>query len=103
MQKAAGESVFTLATRVCANVADATDADLMCLKQILRQYKRLQRAIDESEQTLRVSDAFEATDARVTFGVNTSVMEGSDFYITVLNDDTVLYSDGVDENEISMD
>lgn len=64
---------------------------------MLRQYKRV---IGDSVEKIEVLDALKATDAQVTFGVNTFGTEAFDFYLTVLSDDSVLYSDGVDENEI---
>lgn len=100
MKSGTSESLFALATRVCGNVVEATDEDLNLLKGMLREYTQV---IDEDLSPLRVSTAFEVTDTHVTFGVNTSGMSGSDFYLTVRSDSSVLYSDGMDENDMPLD
>jgi hypothetical protein len=90
-------AMFALAKRVFrelkARVKDIEQLD--DLKDFLRSFK----VCDEVLAPLRIS-AFEATQAQVTFGVNTSGVPGTDFYLTILSDDTVLYSDGVDENNV---
>jgi hypothetical protein len=44
--------------------------------------------------------ALEVASTHVTFGVNTSGLPGADFYLTITAEDGVLYSDGMDENEV---
>ena len=46
--------------------------------------------------------ALEVSDTDVTFGLNTSGLPGPDFFLTINQDDSVLYSDGFDEIAIPM-
>jgi hypothetical protein len=89
--------LFALASRIFRDLNAADTDDLHQLKQILSAYPVV---TDDSLEPLRVTEALDVTQTLVTFGVNTSGMPGADFYLTINSDDSVLYSDGMGENNV---
>eukprot|EP00966_Prymnesium_polylepis_P254145 5873475-Prymnesium_polylepis.1 len=74
-----GSTLFALAVVVFSDdLQTASVVDVHELKEKLRLYAE----IDESMHSLRLS-ALDCTQTQVTFGVNTSGIEGADFYLTI--------------------
>jgi ABC-type proline/glycine betaine transport system substrate-binding protein len=90
-----GSTLFALAVAVFSDLQMAFVGDVHELKEQLRLYAE----IDESTHSLRLSE-LDITPIQVTFGVNTSGIEGADFYLTIFQNDTVAYHDGMEENNI---
>jgi hypothetical protein len=92
--------MYSLAVSIFSNLVDAPQPDVDAFKNMLRAYD----VVDESLAPLRLHAPLCVNDDKVTFGVNTSGIKGVDFYLTCLNDNdnTVLYSDGMDENDVPL-
>ena len=89
--------MFALATRVFGHADGASEPALSELKDYLRPYD----VIDESLAPLRICmPALEVAQTHVMFGVNTSGLPGSDFYLTITTNENVFYSDGMSENDV---
>ena len=90
--------MYELAVSIFSNLVDAEQQDVDAFKNMLRAYC----VVDESLAPLRLHAPLCVNDEQVTFGVNTSGLNGVDFYLTVAKDNTVLYSDGMDESYVTL-
>ena len=89
--------MFALATRVFGPEDGPSGPALSELMDLLRAYE----VVDESLAPLKLcAQPLELGSTHVTFGVNTSGLQGADFWLTITKDDNVFYSDGMGENYV---
>ena len=89
--------MFALATRVFGSDDGQSELSLSELKDLLRAYE----VTDESLAPLKLCvKPLDLEPTHVTFGVNTSGLQGADFWLTITKEENVFYSDGMDENDV---